>query len=325
MTKKLNWGIIGTGGIANEFASQFDEDFANLASVVSRSQTNADAFADKYNIPTAYSNYDDILNDPTIDIVYIATPHNKHYEYIYKALSMNKHVCCEKVIVLNNKQLSQLLDMAKAKNLYIFEAMTIHYMPIYSDIKKWINSQDLGPLKMVQANFGSFKNYEDRYFFKKDLAGGALFDIGVYALNFVRYFLSKQPNDISTHVVINEHGVDESSTIILKNDNDELASIALTFRAKMPKVGIVAYEEGYFTFNQYPSSDKVTFTTHNGDVKTFEAGSSSKRLSYEVSQISEIILKGQNNPYIELTRDVIEIMDIVRDSWGLEYDDEGIY
>ena len=254
MSEKLNWAIVGTGGIANEFASQFDTTFSNLVSVVSRSQEKANDFAVKHNIPNALSNYEDLLADDLIDIIYIATPHNKHYEYIFKALKHNKHVFCEKVIVLNNKQLSQLIDLANQKKLYLFEAMTIHYMPVYDEIATWIQKQDLGPLKMIQANFGSYKNYDDRYFFKKELAGGALFDIGVYALNFVRFFLSEKPNEIQSNVVINEYGVDESSVIILKNSKKELASIALTFRAKMPKVGIVAYEKGYFTFEEYPSS-----------------------------------------------------------------------
>lgn len=325
MNNKLNWAIVGTGNIAQKFASQFDHTAANLFSVVSRSSEKAKDFAQEYSIIKTHDSFDSLLDDPLVDIVYIATPHNSHYNYIYKALHKNKHVVCEKVITLNSKQLNQLIEIANKNNLYLFEAMTIHYMPVYSDIKNWIQTQNLGPLKMIQANFGSFKEYDQRYFFKKDLAGGALFDIGVYALNFVRFFLSEQPHEILTTAYINDYGVDESSVISLKNKNNELANISLTFRAKMPKVAIVAYEYGYFTFNEYPSSDNVVFTLPNGEQKVFSSGDSANRLSYEVSTISKIISTKASNPYITLTRDVLEIMDKVRATWGLTYDAEEIF
>ena len=320
MKKKLKWAIIGTGGIAHEFADQFQSDNAAIEAVVSRNQNAADNFANKFHISKAYSDYESVLSDSEVDIIYIATPHNMHYEYIYRALEANKHVVCEKVIVLNSRQLNVLRKLADKNGLYLFEAMTIHYMPVYKDVKEWIKTNDLGPLKMIQVNFGSFKNINDRYFFKKELAGGALFDIGVYALNFARFFLSQQPNSVLTQVVMNKSGVDESSTISLKNEKEELANISLTFRAKMPKVGIIAFENGYFTVDDYPSAKNILYTSHSGETVSFESGDSTKRLNYEVKEISQIILSKIPNPYIDLTSDVLELMDKVRKEWNLIYE-----
>lgn len=322
MKQKLNWAIVGSGNIANDFAQQFDSTAANLVSVVSRSPEKSQQFAASHNIPMSHADFDALIDDPQIDVIYIATPHNSHYPFIYQALSKHKHVVCEKVITLNNRQLTQLVELAQANKVYLFEAMTIHYMPVYADIKNWITSQDLGPLKMIQANFGSFKGYDERYYFDKTLAGGALFDIGVYALNFVRFFLSEQPHEVLTTAYINEFGVDESSVIALKNSANELATVSLTFRAKMPKVGILAYEHGYFTFTDYPSADTVTFTSTDGQQQSFNKGDASQRLAYEVRTISDIINNNAPNPYISYTQDVLAIMDKVRDTWGLSYDNE---
>ena len=320
MEMLLKWAIVGTGGVAHEFANQFQSDNAVIEAVVSRNQNAADTFANKFHINKAYSDYESALSDSEIDIIYIAIPHNMHYEYIYRALEAHKHVVCEKVIVLNSRQLRVLRELADKNGLYLFEAMTIHFMPVYKDVKEWIKTNDLGPLKMIQVNFGSYKNIEDRYFFKKELAGGALFDIGVYALNFARFFLSEQPNSVITQVVMNKSGVDESSTISLKNEKEELANISLTFRAKMPKVGIIAFENGYFTVDNYPSANNILFTSHSGDSISFESGYSTKRLNYEVKEISQIVLSKTSNPYIDLTSDVLEIMDKVRKEWNLTYD-----
>ncbi|WP_440897494.1 Gfo/Idh/MocA family protein [Amphibacillus sp. Q70] len=316
----LNWGILGTGKIANEFAGQFKVDRANLYAIASRTQKRSEAFASQYNIKKAYDSYEELLNDKNIDVVYIATPHSHHYEHIMKSLQSNKHVVCEKSITISKSQLDEAIKLAKQNNLYLFEAMTIHYMPLYKQIIDWVNSNDLGALKMIQVNFGSYKDTNPEfYYFNKELAGGSLLDIGVYALNFVRWFLSSKPKEIFTLGNLHKSGVDESAAIILRNKEKELATISLTFRSKMPKQGIVAYENGYFTIFNYPRTDYATFTTSDGKVQKFNVGNTNKALTYEISEITDILLNQRENPYIQYTLDVLEIMDYVRNQWGLEY------
>ncbi|MFM1580923.1 Gfo/Idh/MocA family oxidoreductase [Helcococcus bovis] len=197
-------------------------------------------------------------------------------------------------------------------------------MPLFRKIKAWIEEHNLGKLKMIQVNFGTFKNFEDRYFFKKELAGGALFDIGVYALNFVRFFISQKPDQISSYVNIHESGVDESSSIILKNKKEELATVSLTFRAKMPKRGLVAYEKGYVEINEYPHATEATLVKLNGERESLKLGDSNRRLAYEVEYISELLEKTNENKYLNYTIDVLEIMDELRQSWKLKYEGEEV-
>ncbi|MDO4604570.1 MAG: Gfo/Idh/MocA family oxidoreductase [Helcococcus sp.] len=318
----INWAVIGTGVVANLFSEQFNKEKANLYAVYSRNKEKAIEFSKKYSIKKAYDDYKELLLDDNIDIVYIATPHNTHYKYIMEALKAGKNVLAEKVIVLNSKQLFNCVKLAKEKNLFLAEGMTIHYMPIYREIREWISEYNLGPLKMIQANFGSFKNFEDRYFFKKELAGGALFDIGVYALNLVRYFLTSKPTEIKTIVNLHESGVDESSAIILKNDENELATISLTFRAKMPKRVVIAYENGYVEINEYPQADEAILYRTSGGKEVLQLGDERVRFKYEMEYISNLIANSKENDMLEYTIDVLEIMDKVRKEWGLKYKDE---
>ncbi|MER2225971.1 MAG: Gfo/Idh/MocA family oxidoreductase [Carnobacterium sp.] len=321
--KKLNWGILGLGQIATEFAETFDVENAVLYAAGSRNDEKAATFAQKHAIEKSYGSYDALLEDPSIDVVYIATPHSHHAELILKSLEHGKHVLSEKAITMNNDQLTQAMKLAKEKKLVLAEAMVIYHMPLYHKLKEIAQSGSLGKLKMIQVSFGSLKEEDPaNRFFNKNLAGGALLDIGIYALSFARFFLTSQPKEIHTTMNFYETGVDEQSGILLKNDQDELASISLTFRAKMPKTGIVAFENGFITVNDFPRADKATLTMPDGSMETVEAGDTKQAMNYEIADITNMILLDGPNPSLALTHDVMEIMDTLRKDWGLHYDFE---
>ncbi|MFW2491315.1 Gfo/Idh/MocA family protein [Clostridium chromiireducens] len=317
---KINWAILGPGTIAEDFARAINEVNGSLYSVGSRNIEKAKEFAKKYNADKAYGNYDEMLRDEEIDVVYISTPHCNHYEYIMKSLNNNKNVFCEKAITVNGKQLAEIVELAKEKNLIVAEAMTIYHMPLYKKLRKLVDEGKLGKIKMIQVNFGSLKEYDvTNRFFSPDLAGGALLDIGTYALSFTRYFLSSQPDEILTTVKKFETGVDEQSGIILKNVDDEMAVVSLTMRAKQPKRGIVCGELGYITVENFPRADKATITYPDGSVEIIEDGDISKALIYEVQDINNCILKKNSSDTLGLSVDVMNIMDEVRKQWGLKY------
>jgi len=317
---KIRWAILGTGTIATEFSSRFEAANAELVAVASRSKEKAQVFAEKYDIPAYYDDYAELLADDAVDVIYIALPHSHHYQWIKASLEAGKHVLCEKVITINKAQLDELVQIAEEKGLYLAEAMTIYHMPLYRKLKEWIEEHDLGPLKMIQASFGSFKDTDPSvYYFNKDLAGGALFDIGTYALSFVRNFMTSKPTEVMTMGNLHEAGVDESSAIILRNAEAELATVSLTFRAKMPKQGIVAYEKGFFTIMDYPRPTKAVFTSFDGKETIIEVGESEQGLNYEVADFSGLILDGTANETLAYTLDVLEVMDKVRKDWGLIY------
>ena len=318
--KKLKWGILGPGNIARDFAQALNRVNGEVYAVASRNKERAEKFARENNVKKAYGSYDEIIKDKDIDVVYIATPHSNHYEYIIKSLNNNKHVLCEKAITVNERELEEALKIAREKNLVLEEAMTLFHMPLYEKVIKKINKEDLGKVNMVQVSFGSFKEYdENNRFFNLDLAGGALLDIGTYALSFARYFLSSMPEEILSTVKKAKTGVDEKSGIILKTKEDEIATISLAFRSKMPKRGIVSCDNGFITIDNFPRANKATINYLDGAVEVIECGEEEKALDYEVIFMEERIKENKESNSLELTYDVTKIMNKVRKDWGIFY------
>ena len=195
MTKKhYNWATLGTGVIANELAQALQQQGRKLYSVANRTYDKGLAFAEKYGIDKVYQTIDEVFDDPNVDIIYISTPHNTHINFLRKALANGKHVLCEKSITLNADELDEAIKLAEENHVILAEAMTIFHMPIYRKLSEIIATGKLGGLKLIQMNFGSYKEYDmTNRFFNRQLAGGALLDIGVYALSFVRWFMTSTP------------------------------------------------------------------------------------------------------------------------------------
>ncbi len=324
MLNKFNWAVLGCGNIANDFARDMNKMGGSVYSVANRTYEKAVAFAAKYGIKKVYDNIDDIFADENVDIVYIATPHNKHIEYILKALKSGKHVLCEKAITLNSAELTKAVSLADEKNLILAEAMTIYNMPIYNELEKIISSGKLGNLRLAQVNFGSFKEYDmTNRFFNMDLAGGALLDVGVYALSCVRMFMTEYPNSIMSQVKLAPTGADEQSNIILKNAKEEMASVTLSLHAKQPKRATICYDKGYIEIFEYPRADKATICyTESNTTEEISAGKLENALCYEIENMENAVESGKNTMRLRFTIDVMNIMTELREQWNMKYPEE---
>ena len=324
MLNKFNWAILGCGNIANDFARDVTGQGGKIYSVANRTYEKAVGFAEKYNIEKVYENTDDLFVDENVDIVYIATPHNKHIEYILKALENNKHVLCEKAITLNSQELNKAVKLANKKNLILAEAMTIYNMPLYTELEKIINSGELGEFRLAQVNFGSFKEYDmTNRFFNMDLAGGALLDIGVYALSLVRMFMNTQNSEIHSQVKFAPTGADEQSSIIIENEKEQMASVTLSLHAKQPKRATICYDNGYIEIFEYPRADKATITyTNDGHTQEIIAGKLENALCYEFQNMENAISNGKNTMKLDYTIDVMNIMTELRNRWNMKYPEE---
>lgn len=324
MTKrKYNWATIGTGVIANELAKALESRGDKLYSVANRTYSNGLSFAQKYHIDKVYTDINDVFDDPNVDIIYISTPHNTHIEFLRKALSKGKHVLCEKSITLNSEELSEAIQLSKDNHVVLAEAMTIFHMPIYQKLSQIVASGKLGKLKMIQVNFGSYKDYDmSNRFFNRKLAGGALLDIGVYALSLTRWFMTSVPTKTISQVSFAPSGVDEQAGIVLTNENGEMATITLSLHAKQPKRGTIAYDKGYIELFEYPRGEKAVITyTQNGEQEIITAGDTSSALAYEVADMEKAI-EGNNQMHLDYTQDVMAIMTQLRRDWELTYPEE---
>ncbi|HEM4670895.1 TPA: Gfo/Idh/MocA family oxidoreductase [Streptococcus suis] len=321
---KYKWATLGTGVIANELVQALQAMGGNLYSVANRTYDKGVEFAQKYGIEKVYREIDEVFTDPEVDIIYISTPHNTHINYLRKALKAGKHVLCEKSITLNSEELAEAIQLAEENQVILAEAMTIFHMPIYRQLSEVIASGKLGDLKMIQMNFGSYKEYDmTNRFFNKNLAGGALLDIGVYALSFVRWFMTEKPSQVLSQVKLAPTGVDEQVGILLSNDAGQMATIALTLHAKQPKRGTIAYDKGYIELYEYPRGQKAVITyTEDGSQEVIEIGETAKALSYEVADMEKAVAGIENTMYLAFTQDVMEIMTQLRKEWGLVYPEE---
>ncbi|WP_422804457.1 Gfo/Idh/MocA family protein [Streptococcus sp. FT1-55] len=321
---QYKWATLGTGVIANELAQALQSLGGNLYSVANRTYDKGLAFAQKYGIQKVYQTIDEVFEDPEVDIIYISTPHNTHINYLRKALSAGKHVLCEKSITLNSEELEEAIALAEENQVILAEAMTIFHMPIYRRLRELVQSQALGDLKMIQMNFGSYKDYDmTNRFFNRNLAGGALLDIGVYALSFVRWFMSETPDQISSQVKLAPTGVDEQVGILLSNPKGEMATIALTLHAKQPKRGTIAYDKGYIELYEYPRGQKAIITyTEDGHQDIIEAGDTSQAISYEVQDMEKAVAGIENEMHLAYSQEVMAIMTKLRKDWGLVYPEE---
>ncbi|MGI6510963.1 MAG: Gfo/Idh/MocA family protein [Catenisphaera adipataccumulans] len=326
-----NWGIVGTGWIAHEMGDALKRNGRTIYGVCSGHVESARKYAQEYDVKKVFENVDAMVADDQIDIIYIATPHSAHYAVMKKALEAGKHVFCEKAITLNSRQLEECVAIAEAKGLVISDGVTLFHMPLFKKLKEIIRSQELGKVKMIQVNFGSNKEFDpNNRFFNKSLAGGALLDIGVYATSFVRYFMSSKPNVILTTADFAPTGVDETSGILLKNEDDEMAVISLTLRAKQPKRGIVACENGYIEVMEYPRACQATITrtkasskwSDTGKPEVIEAGESQYALDYELQDMEQYVTEHDGKENLQNIRDVMAILTAVRNQWGMKYDGE---
>lgn len=318
------WGIVGSGWIAHEMADALIQEKIGVYAISSGHYSSAKKFGEEYGILHIYESYHEMFKDENIDIVYIATPHNSHYEIMKEALEKGKHVFCEKAITLNFKQLEECVKIAKEKQLMICDGVTLFHMPLFKKVQELVLSNQLGPIKMIQVNFGSFKEYDvNNRFFNPELAGGALLDIGVYAVSFARYFMHSKPDTVLTTMKQFETGVDESSGILLQNQENEIATISLTMRAKQPKRGLIACENGYVEIYNFPRGDKALITyTSDGHTEELACGQSTLALNYEIQDMENYVSCLNCNKNLEYICDVMDILTNVRKQWGMVYPNE---
>lgn len=325
MKKELKWAVLGTGVIANEMAAGLQKMGKSLYAVGNRTYDKAVAFAERYGIQKVYNSIDEMFTDDDVDIIYITSPHNTHYGFMKKALENDKHLLVEKSITLNSDELDEMIALAENKGLILAEAMTIWHMPLYRELWRIVKSDELGRVQMITVNFGSFKDYNMKNrFFNRNLAGGAMLDIGVYALSIVRSFMSEAPNRIISQWKPAPTGVDEQASILLQNDEGQMATVALTMHSKQPKRAMISCEKGYIEIMEFPRADKaVIVDAETGERREITAGETADALYYELTDMENAVVSADGKDMkLVYSKDVMDIMTKLRADWGLRYPEE---
>lgn len=320
----IKWAVLGTGVIANEMAVALKKIGRNIYAVGNRTYSKAVDFAKKYGIEKVYDDYNDMFTDSDVDVIYITTPHNTHIEFMKKAIRNGKHILVEKSITLNSRELNEAMELAALHNVVIGEAMTIYHMPVYKKLKEILDSGRLGKVNLITMNFGSYKEYNmNNRFFNRNLAGGAMLDIGVYALSFIRYFMTEKPDKLLSQLKKAPTGVDEQAGLLLMNNNGQMATVMLSLHSKQPKRGMVSCEKGYIEIMEYPRAFEAAVTyTESGEKEWVKEGDTRDALIYELLDMEKAINGDKKCMLLDYTKDVMDMMTEFRNSWNFKYPEE---
>lgn len=323
---RLNWAVIGCGVIANQMAQTLALAGRHIVGVANRTYDKAQAFAERYGVERVYKTYADLYADPAIDAVYITTPHNTHIAFLREALAAGKHVLCEKSITLNSAELAEARALAAEHGVVLMDATTILHMPLYRKLLAEARSGAFGPLTLAQVNFGSYKEYGDltNRFYNPRLAGGAMLDIGVYALTVARLFMASAPDEVVSLANRAQTGVDETSGFVTRNAEGELGVFSLSLHAKQPKRALLSFDRCYVEITDYPRADRAVITwTADGRHEIVEAGEEGYALAYEVADLERAVAgDAEAAGLIDIAADVMDVMTRLRYDWGVYYPEE---
>ena len=323
---QMRWAVIGCGVIANQMAASLALAGRRLYGVANRTHEKAVSFAEKYGVKHVYDTVEELYADPMVDAVYITTPHNTHIRYLRGALAAGKHVLCEKSITLNSAELKEARAIADANNVVLMDATTILHMPLYQELLRRVRAGEFGRMNLAQLNFGSYKEYGDltNRFYNINLAGGAMLDIGVYALSLMRLFMESQPTEVVSLGNLAVTGVDEAGGIVCRNVEGQLGVVSLTLHSKQPKRAVLSFDRCYVEVMEYPRADTATIVwTEDGRRETVTAGSSGYALCYEMADLEAAVAGDtEKRVLLDYASDVMDLMTALRRAWGVTYPEE---
>lgn len=317
----MNWGILSTGVIAKNFAETAKRMHdVHIRAVASRSMESANAFADQYGIAVRYGSALELAQDPNVDIVYIGTPHNAHYEGMKLMISHGKHVLCEKSFTTDAKQAREIYDLAKEKGVFVMEAFWTKLCPVYRDVERVIASGEIGEIRAVTAQYGYTTAREARKF-DPEMAGGTLLDIGVYAIGFACMMLGYQFDEIHSMLLMNSVGTDAIDAITLRK-GDAIAQLTTAIGANMPLVGGVYGTKGHIDIPDFKNPQKVTVCIDGKEPYTIERPFEINGFEYEIREAMACVAQGKVHSDVITPQQsvaVMEIMDEIRRQNGFAF------
>jgi predicted dehydrogenase len=269
MTDVVRWGILSTGRIAKAFAKALkDTPGAVLAGVGSRTLADAQAFAQNFG-GAAYGSYEELVAADDVDLIYVGTPHPLHVENVRLALNAGKGVLCEKPFTMNRAEAEELVALAREKKLFLMEAMWTRFMPALAEVRRIIESGEIGPVHQVNAELG-FKSEAgpEHRLFNRELGGGALLDLGIYPLSIAVALLG--PVDkVTAQADLGPTGVDEQTGFLLRHSKGGMSVCSCSLRARLPSELTIAGERGHVRMNtMFHHAQTVTVVRADGIART---------------------------------------------------------
>lgn len=311
--KKVRWGMVSAGRIANTFAQdmKFAEN-AEIVSVAARKREDAEAFAKRHGIKKAVEGYDALFADPDIDAVYISTPHAFHLEQSISALEHGKHILCEKPITMNPVECGQLISAAKNKELFLMEAMWTWYLPAIKQAQQWVTDGKIGQIEHIQASFGFKMPYtpETREW-APELGGGCLLDMGIYPIAFSWLFTKEYPQNIQAAEKIAPTGVERQISALLEYPNS-FSEITVSFSSKLHNWAFIYGTEGYIAVPNFWSASGAFLYQGDDVVESFKDQRVGSGFEFQIQSASKAILNGEKQSDIVTLQDTLAFQKIMQ-------------
>ncbi|WP_417886899.1 Gfo/Idh/MocA family protein [Zunongwangia sp.] len=323
MKTSFNWGIIGAGKIAKKFALGLEHvTGGSLYAIASRSENKAQDFAADFKAKKAFGDYESMLQDPELDVVYIATPHVFHLEHTLLCLKHKKAVLCEKPFAMDRAQVEKMIDFAQKQDVFLMEAMWTHFLPHFRYVVDIIKAETYGKITALEADFGfeAPVDFNNRIY-NKSLGGGSLLDIGIYPIFAALSFLGK-PDKIEAKAKMTKTEVDAQSEITFYYPNKVQAQLASSIDKETSTIAKIQLEKAKILINsRFHEPSTVTITTEKEQF-TKEFGVTSNGYNFEAEHVQQMLAEGRKESSemsFAKSLELIEMLDRVRKKIGLKY------
>ena len=319
----LRVGIIGTGWIAEKAAITLNGlSECEAYAVGSRSIDTAEAFAAKWGIAKAYGSYAELIADADVDLVYVGTPHSHHYDVTRQALLAGKPCLVEKAFMANRREAADILQLARERKVFIAEAIWTRYQPAVGIIRDLIGSGRIGTPRLLTATLGYSMGDKPRIM-RAELCGGALLDLGVYALNFARMFFPADIVSMESQCVKSQSGMDLTNAITLVLADGMLCNMQSSAACVGDNIGVIAGTEGNLIIDNINNPQKITVNGPNRTyVETINVPQQITGYEYQFQACRQALIDGLLEPCEmphEETLYIMQLMDTLRQKWGVRY------
>ena len=324
--RPVGWGILATGKIARAFAQNLTLlPDARIAAVGARRLESAQAFAKEYGAAAAHGSYRQLVEDPEVDVVYVASPHALHHEHVMLAFEAGKPVLCEKALTLNAIQAEHLVAEARQRRLFFMEAMWMRCNPMVRRLQQLLVTGELGTVQQVRADLGFVvdKPVTDRLL-APELGGGALLDVGIYPLTFAHLFLG-DPDSVAAAAALSELGVDLNIALSLGYPTGAVASLSASMTAWSPRTASIATEVGRIDLPAAFHQPTTATWTSDGQSQTLTEEVIGTGLANEALEVIRCLRAGEiESPLVphEDSLALMRLMDRIRADVGVRYPGE---
>ncbi|WP_299527723.1 Gfo/Idh/MocA family oxidoreductase [uncultured Lutibacter sp.] len=325
MSLKINWGIIGLGGIAHKFASDLLlVENCSLEAVASRSLEKAEVFSKQYNSANFYGSYEELLQNKLVDIIYIATPHNSHERYTILSLNYKKAVLCEKPFAINRKQVFKMIEASKNNALFLMEAMWTRFNPSIKKIKRIIDNGEIGEIKYINADFSFKANTSIQRIYDKELGGGSLLDIGIYPV-FLAYLILGIPNKIQANAHFYESGADSQLAMLFNYENAH-AILFSSFNATSKRIAKISGTLGEINIDMpWNETDSFSIQLNNEAEEFISLPTIGRGYSHQIIECNTCLRQHKIESEIwshQNSLELITLLDTIRNEINLSYNED---